>query len=134
MSGIRDFDAFDLRFRLPAVVSKLHKAVTRNGGVAYIHCTAGLGRAPATAVCDLYTILLILIDFMKFQTLNMRSAIILLYDCNIVPAESIGGLHVLDSGLHTRRSTRITFGSHYLSLFVVTSFICEIILCMIRVV
>ncbi|KAG6389785.1 hypothetical protein SASPL_151259 [Salvia splendens] len=46
---IWDFDAFDLRFRLPAVVSKLHKAVTRNGGVAYIHCTAGLGRAPATA-------------------------------------------------------------------------------------
>ncbi|XP_047970259.1 phosphoglucan phosphatase DSP4, amyloplastic [Salvia hispanica] len=53
---IRDFDAFDLRFRLPAVVSKLHKAVTRNGGVAYIHCTAGLGRAPATAVAYMYWI------------------------------------------------------------------------------
>ncbi|KAL3630095.1 Phosphoglucan phosphatase DSP4, chloroplastic [Castilleja foliolosa] len=46
---IRDFDAFDLRMRLPAVVSKLHKAINMNGGVAYIHCTAGLGRAPATA-------------------------------------------------------------------------------------
>ncbi|CAN1238705.1 Phosphoglucan phosphatase DSP4, amyloplastic [Linum grandiflorum] len=45
---IRDFDAFDLRIRLPAVVSKLYKAINRNGGVAYIHCTAGLGRAPAT--------------------------------------------------------------------------------------
>ena len=46
----RDFDAFDLRMRLPAVLSKLHKAITRNGGVTCVHCTAGLGRAPATAV------------------------------------------------------------------------------------
>lgn len=48
---IRDFDAFDLRMRLPAVVSKLYKAINRNGGVTYVHCTAGLGRAPAVAVC-----------------------------------------------------------------------------------
>lgn len=47
----RDFDAFDLRMRLPAVVSKLYKAINRKGGVTYIHCTAGLGRAPAVAVC-----------------------------------------------------------------------------------
>ncbi|KAK9911564.1 hypothetical protein M0R45_035462 [Rubus argutus] len=47
---IRDFDAYDLRLQLPAVVSKLYKAINRNGGVTYIHCTAGLGRAPATAV------------------------------------------------------------------------------------
>lgn len=46
----RDFDAFDLRMRLPAVVSILHKAINSNGGVTYIHCTAGLGRAPAVAV------------------------------------------------------------------------------------
>lgn len=46
----RDFDGFDLRMRLPAVVSKLHKAINTNGGVTYIHCTAGLGRAPAVAV------------------------------------------------------------------------------------
>ncbi|XP_065870887.1 phosphoglucan phosphatase DSP4, amyloplastic isoform X2 [Euphorbia lathyris] len=46
---IRDFDAFDLRIRLPAVVSKLSRAVNQNGGVTYIHCTAGLGRAPAAA-------------------------------------------------------------------------------------
>ena len=46
----RDFDAFDLRMRLLAVVSKLHKAINRNGGVTYVHCTAGLGRAPAVAV------------------------------------------------------------------------------------
>lgn len=46
----RDFDAFDLRMRLPAVLSKLHKVIKQNGGVTYIHCTAGLGRAPAVAV------------------------------------------------------------------------------------
>ncbi|XP_048135099.1 phosphoglucan phosphatase DSP4, amyloplastic isoform X4 [Rhodamnia argentea] len=45
----RDFDAFDLRMRLPAVVSKLHKAINQNGGVTYVHCTAGMGRAPAVA-------------------------------------------------------------------------------------
>lgn len=53
---IRDFDTFDLRLRLPAVVSKLHKAVNRNGGVTYIHCTAGLGRAPATALAYMFWI------------------------------------------------------------------------------
>lgn len=46
----RDFDGFDLRMRLPVVVSKLYKAINRNGGIAYIHCTAGMGRAPAVAV------------------------------------------------------------------------------------
>ncbi|KAK9061310.1 hypothetical protein SSX86_018490 [Deinandra increscens subsp. villosa] len=51
---IRDFDGTDLRLRLPAVVSKLHKAVNRNGGVTYIHCTAGLGRAPSTALAYMF--------------------------------------------------------------------------------
>ncbi|KAJ9545658.1 hypothetical protein OSB04_025365 [Centaurea solstitialis] len=51
---IRDFDAYDLRLRLPYVVSKLHKAVNRNGGITYIHCTAGLGRAPATALAYMF--------------------------------------------------------------------------------
>ncbi|KAI3751562.1 hypothetical protein L2E82_22651 [Cichorium intybus] len=51
---IRDFDAFDMRLRLPYVVSKLHKAINRNGGIAYIHCTAGLGRAPATALAYMF--------------------------------------------------------------------------------
>ncbi|CAN6314337.1 unnamed protein product [Urochloa humidicola] len=54
---IRDFDAFDLRLRLPAVVSKLHKLVNCNGGVTYIHCTAGLGRAPAVALAYMFWIL-----------------------------------------------------------------------------
>ncbi|XP_034705267.1 phosphoglucan phosphatase DSP4, amyloplastic-like [Vitis riparia] len=51
---IRDFDAFDLRLQLPAVVSKLYKAINRNGGVTYIHCTAGLGRAPAVALAYMF--------------------------------------------------------------------------------
>ncbi|KAG8651782.1 phosphoglucan phosphatase DSP4, amyloplastic isoform X2 [Manihot esculenta] len=46
---IRDFDAFDLRIQFPTVVRKLYRAINRNGGVTYIHCTAGLGRAPAVA-------------------------------------------------------------------------------------
>lgn len=54
---IRDFDAFDLRLRLPAVVSKLHKLINCNGGVTYIHCTAGLGRAPAVALAYMFWIL-----------------------------------------------------------------------------
>uniref|UniRef100_M4EXB2 Dual specificity protein phosphatase 4 n=1 Tax=Brassica campestris TaxID=3711 RepID=M4EXB2_BRACM len=51
---IRDFDAFDLRLRLPAVVSTLYKAVKRNGGVTYVHCTAGMGRAPAVALTYMF--------------------------------------------------------------------------------
>lgn len=51
---IRDFDMFDLRMRLPPVVSILHKAINRNGGVTYIHCTAGLGRAPATVLAYMF--------------------------------------------------------------------------------
>ncbi|XP_039129089.1 phosphoglucan phosphatase DSP4, amyloplastic [Dioscorea cayenensis subsp. rotundata] len=53
---IRDFDAFDLRMRLPAVLSKLHKVIKQNGGVTYIHCTAGLGRAPAVALTYMFWI------------------------------------------------------------------------------
>lgn len=51
---IRDFDGFDLRLRLPVVLSKLYKAINRNGGIAYIHCTAGMGRAPAVALAYMY--------------------------------------------------------------------------------
>ncbi|URE31408.1 Dual specificity phosphatase, catalytic domain [Musa troglodytarum] len=53
-SDLEDFDAFDLRMRLPAVVSKLYKAINRNGGVTYVHCTAGLGRAPAVALAYMF--------------------------------------------------------------------------------
>ncbi|KAG6665560.1 hypothetical protein I3843_02G146900 [Carya illinoinensis] len=51
---IRDFDSFDLRKRVPAVVSKLYKAINRNGGVTYIHCTAGLGRAPSVVLAYMF--------------------------------------------------------------------------------
>ncbi|KAK7837341.1 phosphoglucan phosphatase dsp4 [Quercus suber] len=54
MQWCTDFDAFDLRVRLPAVVSKLHKAINRNGGVTYVHCTAGLGRAPAVTLAYMF--------------------------------------------------------------------------------
>ncbi|ESW16300.1 hypothetical protein PHAVU_007G145000 [Phaseolus vulgaris] len=56
-SDLEDFDAFDLRMQLPAVVSKLYKAVNSNGGVTYIHCTAGLGRAPAVATAYMFWVL-----------------------------------------------------------------------------
>lgn len=47
----RDFDPFDLRMRLPIAVAQLHKAIEANKGTtAYVHCTAGLGRAPGVAV------------------------------------------------------------------------------------
>ncbi|KAH7547812.1 hypothetical protein JRO89_XS14G0019400 [Xanthoceras sorbifolium] len=51
---IRDFDSFDFRMRLPAVVSKLFKAMNRNGGITYVHCTAGLGRAPGVALAYMF--------------------------------------------------------------------------------
>lgn len=65
----RDFDAFDLRLRLPAVVSTLYKAVKRNGGVTYVHCTAGMGRAPAVAVrcINLFTVLFLFL-FLSLST------------------------------------------------------------------
>lgn len=71
LSCNRDFDAFDLRMRLPAVLSVLYKAVKRNGGVTYVHCTAGMGRAPAVAVC--------------FRNLLLYySALFLLYSVNFI--------------------------------------------------
>lgn len=54
---IRDFDPFDLRRRLPAVIAELYKAIERNKGITYIHCTAGLGRAPAVALTYMYWLL-----------------------------------------------------------------------------
>ncbi|KAL8130495.1 hypothetical protein V2J09_019650 [Rumex salicifolius] len=55
---IRDFDKHDLRLRLPAVVGELYKAISRNGGVTYIHCTAGIGRAPAVALSSIIVCIL----------------------------------------------------------------------------
>ncbi|KAI7843358.1 hypothetical protein COHA_003054 [Chlorella ohadii] len=47
---IRDFDPFSLRMELPGAVAALAQNAEANGGTAYVHCTAGLGRAPATAL------------------------------------------------------------------------------------
>lgn len=48
---IRDFDLYDLRRKLPKAVTKLLKEHdSSKGGTIYIHCTAGMGRAPATAL------------------------------------------------------------------------------------
>lgn len=52
---IRDFDPYDLRMRLPVAVAKLHQAIEANKGkTAYVHCTAGLGRAPGVALAYMY--------------------------------------------------------------------------------
>jgi len=48
---IKDFDPFQLRQRLPEAVRLLQeKMEAKPDQVAYIHCTAGLGRAPGTAL------------------------------------------------------------------------------------
>ncbi|KAB2597524.1 phosphoglucan phosphatase DSP4 [Pyrus ussuriensis x Pyrus communis] len=54
---IRDFDSYDLRLRLPVVLSKLYNAINQNGGVTYVHCTAGLGRAPAAVLAYMFWVL-----------------------------------------------------------------------------
>ena len=46
---IRDFDAVDMRRRLPAAVSMLAEMI-RHGHRVYIHCTAGMGRAPTVVL------------------------------------------------------------------------------------
>jgi len=53
---IRDFDPFELRRLLPRAVARLalaHRPPGQpgsEGGSVYIHCTAGMGRAPAAAL------------------------------------------------------------------------------------
>uniref|UniRef100_A0A7I4E3S4 Tyrosine specific protein phosphatases domain-containing protein n=1 Tax=Physcomitrium patens TaxID=3218 RepID=A0A7I4E3S4_PHYPA len=52
---IRDFDPYDLRMRLPVAVAQLHNAIeAHKGKTAYVHCTAGLGRAPGVALAYMY--------------------------------------------------------------------------------
>ncbi|KAI4372899.1 hypothetical protein MLD38_011080 [Melastoma candidum] len=50
----RDFDPDSLRRELPAAVSSLEWAISEGKGRAYVHCTAGLGRAPAVAIAYMY--------------------------------------------------------------------------------
>eukprot|EP00891_Asterochloris_glomerata_P008216 jgi/Astpho2/8216/e_gw1.00122.113.1_t len=51
---IRDFDPFSLRQRLPGAVAALLKEAQSGRGKLYIHCTAGMGRAPGTALAFMY--------------------------------------------------------------------------------
>ncbi|GAQ77869.1 protein tyrosine phosphate [Klebsormidium nitens] len=54
-SPIRDFDPFDLRMCLPDAVQTVHEAFERcKGKTVYIHCTAGLGRAPGVALAYMH--------------------------------------------------------------------------------
>ena len=49
--AVRDFDPYSLRRRLPEAVALIAQSAARPAaGTTYIHCTAGLGRAPATAL------------------------------------------------------------------------------------
>ncbi|KAG6600890.1 Phosphoglucan phosphatase LSF2, chloroplastic, partial [Cucurbita argyrosperma subsp. sororia] len=50
----KDFDPDSLRNGLPKAVSLLEWAISEGKGKAYVHCTAGLGRAPAVAIAYLY--------------------------------------------------------------------------------
>lgn len=50
---IVDFDGESLRRTLPRIVLTLEGALSA-GGRVYIHCTAGLGRAPAACIAWLY--------------------------------------------------------------------------------
>ena len=55
--AVRDFDPYSLRRRLPEAVALIAQNVARLGvdnGTTYIHCTAGLGRAPATALAYMW--------------------------------------------------------------------------------
>nr|AFK39769.1 unknown [Lotus japonicus] len=49
-----DFDPNSLRGALPKAVSSLEWAISEGKGKVYVHCTAGLGRAPAVAIAYLF--------------------------------------------------------------------------------
>ncbi|XP_041001056.1 phosphoglucan phosphatase LSF2, chloroplastic [Juglans microcarpa x Juglans regia] len=50
----RDFDPDSLRSGLPKAVSSLEWAISKGKGKVYVHCTAGLGRAPAVAISYMF--------------------------------------------------------------------------------
>ncbi|OIW20024.1 hypothetical protein TanjilG_31942 [Lupinus angustifolius] len=50
----KDFDPNSLRSALPKAVSSLDWAISEGKGKVYVHCTAGLGRAPAVAIAYLF--------------------------------------------------------------------------------
>ncbi|XP_071734385.1 phosphoglucan phosphatase LSF2, chloroplastic [Rutidosis leptorrhynchoides] len=50
----RDFDGDSLRSMLPKAVSSLEWAISEGKVRVYVHCTAGLGRAPAVAIAYMF--------------------------------------------------------------------------------
>lgn len=58
-----DFDPHSLRYQLPAMVAVIDKHVA-DGRTVLVHCTAGLGRAPAAAIAFLFW----------FHDMDLRSA------------------------------------------------------------
>ncbi|KAH7654040.1 Dual specificity phosphatase protein [Dioscorea alata] len=50
----RDFDPDSLRSQLPKAVSLLEWAMSEGKGRVYVHCSAGLGRAPAVAIAYMF--------------------------------------------------------------------------------
>ncbi|KAM6598862.1 hypothetical protein CsatA_018471 [Cannabis sativa] len=50
----RDFDPESLRNGLPKAVSSLEWAISEGKGKVYVHCSAGLGRAPAVAIAYMF--------------------------------------------------------------------------------
>ncbi|XP_021713657.1 phosphoglucan phosphatase LSF2, chloroplastic-like [Chenopodium quinoa] len=50
----KDFDPDSLRTMLPRAVSSLEWAISEGKGRVYVHCTAGLGRAPAVAITYMF--------------------------------------------------------------------------------
>lgn len=50
----KDFDPDSLRGQLPKAVSSLEWAISEGKGRVYVHCTAGLGRAPAVAIAYMF--------------------------------------------------------------------------------
>ncbi|KAL4305003.1 hypothetical protein AHAS_Ahas16G0034800 [Arachis hypogaea] len=49
-----DFDPNSLRNILPKAVSSLEWAISKGKGRVYVHCTAGLGRAPGVTIAYLF--------------------------------------------------------------------------------
>ncbi|EEF41555.1 phosphoglucan phosphatase LSF2, chloroplastic [Ricinus communis] len=50
----KDFDPDSLRSILPKAVSSLEWAISEGKGRVYVHCTAGLGRAPAVTIAYMF--------------------------------------------------------------------------------
>lgn len=75
----RDFDPHSLRSTLPGAVRALHRELEA-GRRVYVHCTAGLGRAPAVCIAYLYW-------FQHFQLQNV-SPIPILTSLTAVPSVS----------------------------------------------